>query len=140
MLGSTHLLFSLLFGSFLFDYFHPGTLFLKIVFAALLMIGTFLPDLDLKFKFLEHRGLLHTIWPIVLLLIVNFFLQKQTGFSIIAMAIGYGSHLFADMLTPCGVAPIAPLHKKRIRGPVETGSVWEFGVSAIVFAILLMRI
>lgn len=139
MLGSTHLLFSLLFGSFLFDYF-PNTLFLKITFAALLMVGTFLPDLDLKFKFLEHRGILHSVWPIILILVVNFFLTKQTGFSIIAMAIGYGSHLAADMLTPCGVAPIAPLHKARIRGPIETGSIWEFGVSAIVFAILLFRI
>ena len=139
MLGSTHLLFSLLFGSFLFDYF-PSTLFLKIIFAALLMVGTFLPDLDLKFRFLQHRGILHSIWPIILILIVNYFLTKQIGFSIIAMAIGYGSHLAADMLTPCGVALIAPLHKKRIRGPIETGSVWEFGVSAIVFAILLFRI
>jgi inner membrane protein len=139
MLGYTHLLFSFLFGSFLLDYFYPASLLAKVIFAALLLIGTFLPDIDQKIPGVKHREIFHTIWPVVLVLIANFFLQKYFNFSVIALAIGYGSHLFADMLTPCGIAPISPLHKHRIRGPIKTGSFFEFCLAAVIMTFLLLR-
>ena len=139
MLGSTHLLFSFLFGSFLFDYFHPSSWFAKIAFAALLLIGTFLPDVDQKIPGVKHREIFNTIWPIVLILIINFFLHKYVNFSVIALAIGYGSHLLADMMTPCGVAPISPIHEHRIRGPIKTGSIFEFCLAAVILTFLLLK-
>jgi len=139
MLGTTHLLFSLFLGSFLFDYVQPSSLGSKIIFAALLLIGTFMPDLDLKIKSLKHRGILHTIWPILVIAIINALLIKFSIYTVIALAIGYGSHLIADALTPFGVAPLYPLYGKRIRGPVETGTITEFGVAAVIMALLLIR-
>jgi membrane-bound metal-dependent hydrolase YbcI (DUF457 family) len=136
MLGTTHLLFSFLFGSFLFNYLSPPTLLGKIIFAALLLIGTFFPDLDLKIPALKHRGIFHTIWPVLLILIVNFVFMK---YSILALAIGYGSHLIADSLTVFGVAPIYPISEKRIRGPIKTGSFTEFCIAAVILTFLLLH-
>jgi membrane-bound metal-dependent hydrolase YbcI (DUF457 family) len=140
MLSSTHLLFSFLFGSLFLDYIHPSSLIAKIIFAALLLAGTSLPDLDLRIPSLKHRGILHTIWPIVLILIVNYFLKSFIPFSIAALALGYGSHLFADAITKEGVKPLAPLSKQEIRGPIKVGSLSEFVIAAIVLTYLLLRI
>ena len=140
MLSSTHLLFSFLFGSLFLDYIHPATLFAKIMFAALLLIGTSLPDIDLKFPTLKHRGILHTIWPVVIILVANYFLRNYMPFSITALALGYGSHLFADAITKEGVAPLYPLSKQEIKGPIKVGSLAEFVLAAIVLTYLLLRI
>lgn len=121
------------------DYLHVGSFTTRVIFAALLLAGAFIPDLDLKIRSLKHRGILHTIWPVILILIANFFLSKYLPFSIAALAIGYTSHLVADMLTPFGVAPIYPLHQHRIRGPIETGSIFEHALAAIILAFLLVR-
>lgn len=138
MLSTTHLLFSLFFSSFLFGYIHPTSLIGKIVFAALLLAGTFIPDLDLKIPFFRHRGVFHTAWPAALVLVAGFFLPKMQ-FLLFPFAVGYGSHLIADMITPFGVAPFFPLIKRRIKGPVKTGSFLELGISALILAILLIR-
>jgi membrane-bound metal-dependent hydrolase YbcI (DUF457 family) len=140
MLNSTHLLFSFLFGSLFLDYIHPSSLIAKIIFAALLLIGTSLPDLDLKIPSLKHRGILHTIWPVILILILNVVLARFLPFSIAALALGYGSHLFADAITKEGVTPLSPLSKQEIKGPIKVGSLAEFVVAAIILTYLLLRI
>jgi inner membrane protein len=139
MLSSTHLLFSFLFGSFLLTYAHPTSLLAKIIFAALLLIGTSLPDLDLKIPSLKHRGILHTIWPVILVLIVNAIFAKYLPFSIAALALGYGSHLFADAITKEGVAPLYPFTRQEIKGPIKVGSWAELVIATIVLAFLLVR-
>lgn len=140
MLGTTHLLFSFLFGSLIFDYVHPTSLIAKIIFAVLLLAGTFLPDLDLKIPALKHRGIFHTIWPVIIILIANAVFAKYLPFPIIALAIGYGSHLLADSLTKFGIAPIYPLSKQKISGPIDTGSILEYALAAIVLTYLLLKI
>lgn len=140
MLNSTHLLFSFLFGSLFLDYIHPASLLAKVVFAALLLIGTSFPDLDLRIPSLKHRGILHTIWPIILVLILNAVLARFLPFSITAFALGYGSHLFADALTKEGVKPLYPLSKQEIKGPIKVGSIVEFILAAIILTYLLLRI
>jgi membrane-bound metal-dependent hydrolase YbcI (DUF457 family) len=139
MLGSTHLLFSFLFGSFLMSYLHVGGFVGQIIFAALLLVGAFLPDTDLHMPGVKHRGIFHTIWPIILILIANFFLAKYLPFSIAALAIGYGSHLVADAMTPFGIAPLHPLSKFEIKGPIKTGGIVEHILAAIILAYLLVR-
>lgn len=139
MLGTTHLLFSLLFGSILFDYVHPSSLIAKLVFAVLLLSGTFLPDLDLKLPFLKHRGLLHTLWPVILVLIVNVSLEIFLQVSIAALAFGWGSHLIADCLTPFGIAPIYPLYKGKIKGPIRTGSWLEKLICGLILVYLIIK-
>lgn len=138
MLSTTHLLFSLLFGSFLFDYLHPSSFIGKILFAAFLLAGTFIPDLDSKLPFFKHRGIFHTIWPVIGILIAGFWLEKMR-FLLLPFVVGYGSHLIADMITPFGVAPVFPLSKHRIRGPVKTGSFLELGIATAILAIILVR-
>jgi len=140
MLGTTHLLFSFLFGSLFLDYVYPSSLIAKIVFAVLLLVGTSLPDLDLKIPSLKHRGILHTIWPIILILILNVVLAGFLPFSIAALALGHGSHLFADAITKEGVAPLFPLTRQEIRGPIKVGSLAEFIIAAIILTYLLLRI
>ena len=139
MLGSTHLLFSLLLGSFYFNFVNPEGILSKIVFASLLLVGTFLPDMDLKIPGLKHRGIFHTIWPIVLILVLNALLADFLPFSIAVLALGYGVHLATDALTPYGVAPIWPLHKQRVRGPIRTGSLAELGIASGVLVLILVR-
>jgi len=138
MLSTTHLLFSLLFGSFLFDYIHPISLLGKIIFAAFLLAGTFIPDLDSKLPFFRHRGVFHTIWPVALVLIASLLLQKLQ-FMLLPFALGYGSHLLADMVTSFGVAPIFPISKHKIKGPVKTGSFLELVLASVVLAVLFIR-
>jgi membrane-bound metal-dependent hydrolase YbcI (DUF457 family) len=140
MLSSTHLLFSFLFGSLFLNYVHSLSLISKFIFVALLLIGTVLPDLDLKIPALKHRGLFHTIWPIILILIVNLFLKKYVSFSITALALGYGSHLFADALSQEGVTPLAPLSKEKIKGPIRVGSIAEFIIAVLILSYLFLRI
>ncbi|MGB9675521.1 MAG: metal-dependent hydrolase, partial [Candidatus Nanoarchaeia archaeon] len=114
MLGTTHLLFSFLFGSFIFK-FVGGTFITKVFWTSALLAGTFLPDLDMKFKFLEHRGLLHTIWlPLALLILGGLVTKLQILF--LPFAIGFLSHLFADALNPSGVAFFAPISNYRLCG------------------------
>ena len=137
MLGSTHLLFSLLLGSFYFNYAKPDSIIGKIVFAALLLIGTFLPDIDIKLP-VKHRGIFHTIWPIVLILVLNAVLSNFLPFSIVALALGYGVHIATDAITPYGIAPLWPLQKQRIRGPVRTGSLLELGIASVLVVIILI--
>lgn len=98
-----------------------------------------MPDLDLYVKFLKHRGIFHTIWPVIIIVIINFIVTKFSFISIAALALGYGSHLFVDMLTPFGIAPIYPLDSRRIRGPIKAGSTAEFAIAAILVALLLIR-
>lgn len=140
MLGATHLLFSFLFGSLFLDYVFPGSLVAKIIFAALLLAGTFLPDLDLKIPALKHRGVFHTIWPVIIILIVNAVFAKYLPFPIIALAIGYGSHLIADSITKFGTMPLYPLSKQKISGPIDTGSISEYILAAIVLTYLLLKV
>ncbi|MEM2954530.1 MAG: metal-dependent hydrolase [Candidatus Nanoarchaeia archaeon] len=133
MLGATHLLFSFFFGSLFFKFISANTLINKIIFTIVLLIGTFLPDLDIKLK-LKHRGYTHTIWPVILALIFGGVFSK-VQFIALTFALGYGSHLFVDMLTPFGIAPFLPIYKRKISGPIETGSILEFG---IVIALLIL--
>jgi|GEM_PF-2309442 len=137
MLGSTHLLFSLLLGSFWFNFSAPESLLAKIAFAAFLLIGTFLPDIDIKLP-VKHRGIFHTIWPIVLILVLNAIFSDYLPFSIAALALGYGIHVATDAMTPYGIAPLWPFHKQRIKGPVRTGSLLELGIASAIIVVILI--
>jgi len=133
MLGVTHLLFSFLFGSFVFN-FIGGSLLTKIIWASALLAGTFMPDIDAKVVFLRHRGLLHTIWPVLIFLILGGLLSKlQILF--LPLAIGYLGHLMADSLTPSGVAFFYPISSRKISGPIRTSSVLEL---VLVICLLIL--
>lgn len=66
---------------------------------------------------LKHRGLTHTIWVVPLWGLIGYGVELQLhiaglGF---AAALGYLSHIIADMFTPAGVRWLYPLTKKKFR-------------------------
>lgn len=66
---------------------------------------------------LKHRGLTHTIWVVPLWGLIGYGVELQLqieGLGITA-ALGYLSHIIADMLTPAGVRCLFPLTKRKFR-------------------------
>ena len=106
----------------------------KLIFVLIMLIATFIPDVDSKFStlgkkktfrvlqfFIKHRGIMHsfTFLLLITLLLTLFFPVLALGFFL-----GYGLHLFADSFTSEGIRPFYPF-KKRVRGPVKTGGRFE---------------
>lgn len=63
------------------------------------------PDMDKHFKVFKHRGITHSIWPVVLLVFLAIRAENpfMTGF-----AIGYISHIIGDSYSVQGVAWLYP--------------------------------
>ena len=83
------------------------------------MLGSLLPDIDHAKSFLgrltplhrllRHRGFSHSILGAVLLLVV---LQRFVSYPVVlGVAIGYGSHVFLDTVTPKGCQLLWPSSK-----------------------------
>jgi len=149
MRNQTHLLFALLFGIVYFKYAAFSTQIASILFSIGLLIGYLLPDIDepkstiskkipitskILSIFTRHRGIFHTIWVPISIYALSSILPLPQIF--IGLAIGYASHLTADMLTASGIAPFYPLTRFKIKGLVKTGSVLE----AILFVSILSYI
>jgi len=82
------------------------------------LIGSELPDWDLRFG-IPHRGVTHwAIWPALLWFLMPFPITQ-------GLAIGWGVHILADCLTVEGLRTLWPL-PFRIRGFIRTGSILEF--------------
>jgi inner membrane protein len=66
---------------------------------------------------LNHRGMTHTVWAVVLWGVIAWELEKQLGIEgVMATSVaGYASHLLADTLTPSGVKWLFPLYKKSFK-------------------------
>lgn len=143
----THLALTILFIILLFSRVGNG-----IVFSAVALAATFIPDVDTKFSslgkkkifrpfqmFMKHRGIFHSFtFLLVLTLIFALFVP------IIALPffLGYGMHVFLDSFTADGIAPFYP-YKKRIYGSIRNGSKSEnfvfISFILVDLAILLFR-
>ncbi|MBW7473128.1 metal-dependent hydrolase [Paenibacillus oenotherae] len=69
---------------------------------------------------LNHRGMTHTVWAVLIWGAIGWGLEQQLqleGITIVSLA-GYVSHLVADTLTPSGVKWLYPLYKKSIKLPL----------------------
>lgn len=108
-------------------------------FFLVLLLGAILPDID-EYKskinqwsgiigkiisFLaKHRGIFHSI-PLALFLF--FVLSSVWNFHYgWALLIGYTTHLVGDGLTPMGVQLFYPFHSFKLKGPIKTGSIYEW--------------
>lgn len=80
----------------------------------------------LKF-FTKHRGIMHTLWPVIGMLYGSYIIK--IGFIqslIMGLALGYLSHLLADCETIMGCPILWPIVKGNIRIlKVRTGTAWE---------------
>jgi len=66
---------------------------------------------------LKHRGFTHTLWVVPLWGLIGYGVEQQLqieGLGITA-ALGYLSHIVADMLTPAGVRCLYPLSKRKFK-------------------------
>lgn len=66
---------------------------------------------------LKHRGLTHTIWMVPLWGLMGYGLEQQLAIDGLGLtaALGYLSHIIADMLTPAGVRWLYPITKKKFK-------------------------
>ncbi len=102
----------------------------KLIFMAMVLIATVLPDLDSGFSswgrhlifrplqfFVKHRGIIHSFTVAVLISVVlaMFWPVVSLGFFL-----GYSVHLICDSFTKEGVQPFWPLRAKSI-GFISTG-------------------
>jgi inner membrane protein len=129
MLIRTHLVVALFFGLIFLNYFENKLLFLSIV-----LISTFIPDIDSRFSklgkriifrplqfFAGHRKIFHSFLFLGLISFPLFFISKLIFYGFV---LGYGLHLFLDCFTIRGIRLFYPFEYK-IKGFVRTGSFFE---------------
>jgi len=126
----THWIFALLL-FLLFQFILKFPIYLSI-FAV---IGTMLPDLDIKWK-KYHRKLFHNIWILLIILFLGFNFHLIDRTIAIIISIGFLSHLIIDAITPTGIMFLWPLKKPKIKGPIKTGGIGEFVVMAVLLFII----
>lgn len=116
-----------------------------------LVIGSLLPDIDVAGSFianqtkinlgvLGHRKILHSLLGALLLSLPFLLLKNYIGGAAIALTIGLFlgciTHLVLDSFTLSGIAWFYPFSKKKLRGRIKTGGIWDtvflvFGVVSI---------
>lgn len=124
-------------------------LFQQIIFCAILLTSTSLPDIDTKESkisrkipilpslislFTIHRGIIHSIYPIIL---ISAILYPYGSFYTLAFIIGYVSHLILDSLTIQGVNFLHPFAQFHLKGFIKTGSILELILFISLIAITL---
>jgi membrane-bound metal-dependent hydrolase YbcI (DUF457 family) len=106
-----------------------------VIFLAVSIIATSLPDMDNRFSkighyrvsrifnfFMKHRGAIHSFTFLAILSVLIFVLFKEI---LPAFFLGYSLHLFADSFTLSGIMPLYPI-KWKIKGRIKTGGIGEF--------------
>ena len=127
---------------FLFDAYKKNMLTQAILTVLVILIPfalltsltkiNFVKD-NLKFM-VKHRGLMHTlIMPAVLSAAAFFIKQPEFKIIVAGLAIGYATHIFADLLTVKGCPILYPLSKKNISiMRIKTGTFGEYIAGFIV--------
>lgn len=147
MMAKTHLAFAFLLSLIFIYFFRPEN---QILFVILTLVSSLLPDIDIKsseigknFKIIgmifKHRGIFHSLFFIILLIVLSYFFPKY----ILAVLIGYSSHVLLDCLNPKGITLFTPLSEFKINGFIRTGSLLEYIILGFILAIgviLLIKI
>ena len=146
MLFYTHLMIGIVAFILTKNFFSGGN---EIIFFLLVLLASVFPDIDdgkskikkasgiigsiISFTF-KHRGIFHSVFMALgFFLITAIFWNSYYAFAIL---IGYGSHLFGDIITPMGLKLFYPLSDFKIRGPIRVGGLGEwvilFGMGLVV--------
>ena len=125
----THLLIALFFALLLLPYAEY-----KLIFIVVVLIATFIPDIDSKFSkigrkktfrilqfFVKHRGVIHSFTFLIIISLIFLFVFPIIVFPFF---LGYGLHLLIDGFTRQGIRPFYPFRIK-IRGIIKTGGMCE---------------
>ena len=149
MLAHTHLIIALAVGTYLREYLHSTFLGGIFFYYIILLVAAVLPDIDHTGSminkaftitniipwFFKHRGLFHSIWP---LLIGSMTLSFVHPLISTAFFIGYGSHLVSDSFTKAGVNWLYP-GKFKIQGPLKTGGIGEGIIFFVFIAVVIAQ-
>lgn len=131
MMFYTHLAFALLTSLIAIKFLHVSNIYLFILVACFVAL---LPDIDdassklgrkhkIISRIFSHRGILHSIFPpLILYLLFNFLNYNTIALGIL---IGYLSHLFIDAFTLQGINFLHPFSSFRISGFIRTGKLLE---------------
>lgn len=147
MLIKTHLVISIFFILLL-----TGHVTSPVLFVALTLLSTFIPDADSRFSklgqrkslrifqwFVKHRGIMHSF---TFCLLFTLFFVLFLPVVALPFFLGYSSHLLADSFTVEGIKPFYPWEKTsswkiRTGGKTET-SVFMLFVLVDLFLLLVM--
>lgn len=131
MLLKTHLAINFLLSFLFLTYLQH-----KILFIAIVLFATMLPDIDMvnsyigkKAKiitqiinfFSKHRGFFHSL---TFTLILSAVLLLISPFIALGFFTGYSMHILADSFTIQGIEPFWPL-KQKISGVIKTNGITE---------------
>jgi len=150
MMLKTHLTLSLLFAIMFIT--HVSN---KLVFFAVIMVATIIPDIDTGFStagrnvffkplqfFVKHRGILHSF---TFCIIASFVIAYFWPILALPFFLGYGSHLLLDSFTKEGIMPFWPW-RKTSSWHIRTGSRVETSlfivlivVDLLMFALLVIQ-
>jgi len=113
-------------------------------------IGAVVPDIDSPYSFinkpfthakpkrngiLRHRGIMHTIWPPLLIWGAYYYFFGNNY--IFPFVIGYILHLIFDAMTPSGIKPFYPILPFKVKGKIRTGSWVDHTFGGICLAAFL---
>jgi len=144
MLLRTHLAFGIL--MIILFLHHVNS---KIIFIAMVLVATVLPDLDSGFSswgrhwifkplqiFVKHRGIIHsfTAGIVFSVLLAVFWPVASLGFFV-----GYSVHLICDSFTKQGIQPFWPL-RVRSRGFISSGGRIEDSLFVFLVVVDIMLI
>jgi inner membrane protein len=128
------------------------------VFGGLVVVGgAMVPDLDQRVPGIAHRGPTHTVWFALavgaLVGVAGGVIGAQRGplaavgtalFGTLAGTLTVGAHLLADVLTPTGIRPLAPVRDERYTldvvkaaNPLANYALLALGIGAAALAVAL---
>jgi len=138
----THLAMSVLVAIMFF-----GQVSNKILFLAVLLVSTVIPDIDTGFStigkkwflrplqfFVKHRGIFHSF---TFCIVVSFFLSYSWPLLVLPFFLGYGFHLFLDSFTKDGIMPFWPW-RKTSSWHITTGSRMETSFFIVLIVVDLL--
>jgi inner membrane protein len=151
MMFRTHIAFSVLVGLISLKFFNVENYFLYFVFVIL---SSMIVDIDIpkskvgsKIKpvswlierLLGHRGIFHSIYPVIFFYILFFYVVKMPLIGL-AVVIGYLSHIFIDLFNKEGITLLPPFKISFVSGFIKTGGIVEYFIfiSLVVIDIIIM--
>ncbi len=154
MLFWTHIAFSFLIAQYSIELLKIKN---QIAFTIIVLLSSIVPDIDessskiskntltrlIRILSPKHRGIWHTVYPIIAITILLFITKQGLGLLkliTIAFIIGYSSHLILDATTKKGVALLYPLSKKRVKGFIKVGGVTEKMLLAVLIIIIIYKL
>ena len=108
--------------------FAAGLESLAVAGGVIAVSGAMVPDLDQRVPGVSHRGITHTVWFVLALgaaVGIGGIVAGGVATGIIGRVAGVilvGAHLLADVLTPMGIRPFAPVTDREYSLDVPTAS------------------